>query len=213
MVKLFDTYVRDMEEWFAGQEDMMSRVYVKADRINKIIQRSGLNQDKKDDSEFVLIGIANLESEFSGKLKDLREMIIESEIKEKALREQIQQLELENERLRSSEITDGVVVERLEKLSDSIEGMLSLVESNIKTMALGEAMRTKEYRERDRHGEKSPRFIQEIDNEELIRMYRESNCTLTKEIVEYYKGKSGITYNGLMERLKTLGIWQYKNKK
>ena len=134
--------------------------------------------------------------------------------------EDVNSLELENERLKRvknnesiTEITNVLGIPDMEELSENIEKVLGLFEDNVKVMALREAMRTTEYKERDRSGEKSPRFIQGIDNDELVKLYTQAGCTLTKDIVEYYKKRYGVTYNGLMERLKTLKVWQYKNKK
>ena len=147
MDNLFDIYVRDMEQWFAGNEDMLSRLYSKADRINKIVQKSGLNQDKKDDSEYVVVAIANLFAEFSEKYSDLRDMRVKSEVTETALRERIKSLELENERLKRvknnesiTEITNVLGIPDMKELSENIEKVLGLFEDNVKVMALREAI-------------------------------------------------------------------------
>ena len=212
MDNLFDIYVRDMETWFAGNEDMLSRLYVKADRINKIVQKSGLNQDKKDDSEYVLVNIANLYAEFNEKYTDLREMRVASEVTETALREKIKALEIENERLKRVKnnesvnvIASTVGIPDLGELSDNIERVLSLVESNVKAVSTAVYMKSEANKNT---GNKSSRFISEIDTYKLIKDYTDNGYSITKEMLVWYKDRYNITYNGLRNRLINAKVWR-----
>jgi len=220
MDNLFDIYVRDNKQWFESMVDLLGSTYLRMGEIDKIVQGSGLKQERKETSSLVLVGIATVWSEFESRLSDLRDMNIRSDNIERVLRDKIRALEVENSKLkivRDGEsltvITESIGLPDMKELNVNIKRVLRLFEDNVKVMALREAMRTVEYKERDRSGSKSPRFIQGIDNKELANRYKLAGYTLNKDIVKDYNKKYGITYNGLMERLKNIGIWQYKNKK
>jgi len=216
---LFDIYVRDNKQWFESMVDLLGSTYSMMGEIDKIVQGSGLEQERKETSSLVLAGLAIVWSEFESRLSDLRDMNIRSESIERVLRDKIKALEVENSKLTDVRdikslrvLAESIGLPDIKELNANVERVLRLFEDNVKVMALREAMRTVEYKERDRSGRKSPRFIQEIDNEELVNRYKLAGYTLNKDLVEDYNKKYGITYNGLMERLKTLGAWKYKNK-
>lgn len=86
-----------------------------------------------------------------------------------------------------------------------LDAVLKEIESNAKLIAGSKGNREKQ---RNAVGANSNRFIQELDTEELIRVYRENNNSIPKDIKELYHRKYGITYNGLRERLIKAGVWK-----
>lgn len=123
----------------------------------------------------------------------------------KKLREKIKELEAENNILKGiKEKQDKEVSARWKELADRIREQMSLIDENKSLIAASAGNREKQ---KHATGSESNRFIQELDTEELIRVYRENGNSIPKEVKEYYKRKYGITYNGLRERLIKAEVW------
>lgn len=92
----------------------------------------------------------------------------------------------------------------IKELVDTLEKVLETIDKNAKLIAASEGNR-----EKQKHavGTKSNRYIQELDTEELIKVYRENGNSIPKYVKEEYARKYGITYNGLRERLIKAGVW------
>lgn len=92
----------------------------------------------------------------------------------------------------------------IKELVDTLERVLETINKNAKLIAASEGNR-----EKQKHavGTKSNRYIQELDTEELIKVYRENGNSIPKYVKEEYARKYGITYNGLRERLIKAGVW------
>ena len=92
----------------------------------------------------------------------------------------------------------------IKELVDTLERVLEIIDKNAKLIAASEGNR-----EKQKHavGTKSNRYIQELDTEELIKVYRENGNSIPKYVKEEYARKYGITYNGLRERLIKAGVW------
>lgn len=92
----------------------------------------------------------------------------------------------------------------IKELVDTLEKVLETINKNAKLIAASEGNR-----EKQKHavGTKSNRYIQELDTEELIKVYRENGNSIPKYVKEEYTRKCGITYNGLRERLIKAGVW------
>ena len=219
MDNLFDIYIRDNEDWMEGIVDLLQDTCKRIGEIDKLIQKSNVNQQRKDSINIAYMNMQNITRQFVDRLDDLSKMRFKNETVEQQLKRQIVALELENTALKNNKgsdlntnVTNVMDNMQLEELKDKVERMLELVEKNIKSMALTEYMKSETYKERDRQGEKSPRFNKDVNNERLMRMYIESGYKLTNDIVNTFK-PYGIGYNGLMERLKKLGVWVYTQKK
>lgn len=92
----------------------------------------------------------------------------------------------------------------IKELVDTLERVLETINKNAKLIAASEGNR-----EKQKHavGTKSNRYIQELDTEELIKVYRKNGNSIPKYVKEEYARKYGITYNGLRERLIKAGVW------
>lgn len=104
-----------------------------------------------------------------------------------------------------------IIVKNVELMSSYKELMVTLnktletIDENAKLIASSKGNREKQ---RSATGSNSNRFIQELDTEELIKIYRENNNSIPKDIKDMYNRKYGITYNGLRERLIKAGVWK-----
>lgn len=92
----------------------------------------------------------------------------------------------------------------MNELIDTLKQTLETIEENSKLIASSKGNREKQ---KKAIGEYSNRYIQEIDTEELIRIYKENDYSIPKYVKDEYKRKYGITYNGLRERLIKAGVW------
>lgn len=92
----------------------------------------------------------------------------------------------------------------MSELIDTLQQTLETIEENSKLIASSKGNREKQ---KKAIGENSNRYIQEIDTDELIRVYRENNYSIPKYVKDNYHRKYGITYNGLRERLIKAGVW------
>lgn len=241
MSVLFEIYLREERDWCNRSIRCLSDAYNNSDRINKIIQNSKTNDNTKETSGLMLSGIADCWRELAERAEYIDDLVINNksvmqhlldtghtlELRNSQLKAELDKVKNENDRIKNdSRLIQENIVSMLEcmlqdkkqseagngAINSNINRLLSLFESNVKSMALKESMRTVEFKNKDRNGSKSPRFIQEINNEELVQKYKDAGYVLSSDIVNHYSSITNITYNGLMERLKTLGVWQYKNK-
>jgi hypothetical protein len=86
-----------------------------------------------------------------------------------------------------------------------LDAVLKEIEANAKLIASSKGNREKQ---RNAVGANSNRYIQELDTEELIQVYKDNNFSIPKEVYGKYHRKYGITYNGLRERLIKAGVWK-----
>lgn len=127
------------------------------------------------------------------------------ETEKQELKEEIAKLRSENNILKGiKEKQDKEVSARWKELADRIREQISLIDDNKNLIAASAGNREKQ---KHATGSESNRFIQELDTEELIRVYRENGYSIPKEVKEFYKRKYNITYNGLRERLIKAGVW------
>jgi len=94
---------------------------------------------------------------------------------------------------------------RVDKVVKDLNKVLNTIEENAKLIAGSKGNRAKQA---NAVGVNSNRYIQGLDTEKLISIYKDNNYTLTKEVKELYHRKYGITYNGLRERLIKAGVWK-----
>lgn len=119
------------------------------------------------------------------------------EIENQKLKEEIARLKSENYILQEG-------YDSWNELKDGINRQIQLVEDHKKLIAASAGNREKQ---KHATGSNSNRFIQELDTEELIKVYRDNGYCIPKEVKNLYKRKYGITYNGLRERLIKAGVW------
>ena len=86
-----------------------------------------------------------------------------------------------------------------------LDAVLKEIEANANLIASSKGNREKQ---RTATGSNSNRFIQELDTEQLIRVYKDNNFSIPKDVYGEYHRKYGITYNGLRERLIKAGVWK-----
>jgi hypothetical protein len=91
------------------------------------------------------------------------------------------------------------------ELMGTLNKALETIDENAKLIASSKGNREKQ---RNATGSNSNRYIQELDTEELIRVYKDNNFSIPKEVYDVYHRKYGITYNGLRERLIKAGVWK-----
>jgi SMC interacting uncharacterized protein involved in chromosome segregation len=94
---------------------------------------------------------------------------------------------------------------KVDTIVNQLDNVLKEIEANAKLIASSKGNREKQ---RNATGVNSNRYIQELDTEELIRVYRENNNSIPKEVKDVYHRKYGITYGGLRERLIKAGVWK-----
>lgn len=97
------------------------------------------------------------------------------------------------------------LIDRVDNIVSSLDNVLREIEDNAKLIAGSKGNRRKQA---NAVGNKSNRFIQELDTEELIKIYKGNNYSIPKDVKEYYNRQYGITYNGLRERLIKAGVWR-----
>ena len=90
----------------------------------------------------------------------------------------------------------------MKELSENIEKVLGLVKENINVITMQAVMKSSEYKEKDRHGENSPKFRIDVDNTSLIIDYK-SGKSVQDLAVKYNMGE-----NGIRERLKRANVWE-----
>lgn len=108
--------------------------------------------------------------------------------------------------------TNGLILgdAGMEVLAERIGKMLNLVETNVKSLAVGEYLKSAEYKEKaSRTGEDAHRFNKDIDSDELVRAYIKADYKLTEDVLAQFKGMS---YQGLRDRLIDTGTWKGRNK-
>lgn len=84
----------------------------------------------------------------------------------------------------------------VEENTDSIKSMLELVGNNVRQLALQEYIKSDEFKERDRTGEKNPNYRKDINTEEVNKLYRAGLSI--KEIAKKYE----CSYNTIATRVK-----------
>ena len=93
----------------------------------------------------------------------------------------------------------------MDKNVELLKESLDTISKNAKLIAASEGNREKT---KKAVGNNSNRFIQELDTEKLIEVYKGNNYSIPKEVKEFYFRNYGITYNGLRERLIKAGVWR-----
>lgn len=130
------------------------------------------------------------------------------QFKEDELEKEVARLTEEVERLqkeRDEEIRKRSIIQgRYKELEERLNGQLWIIEEEIKSYS---AFKTRQGRLQK--GDKI-RKKKEIEDDELVRMYKENGNKITQEMLKYFQAKTPITYQGLRVRLQALGVWEFK---
>lgn len=211
------------QEAFAQKdEDVKGVLNATATRLGNIIKsmkdyHNGYKEGRETTIYNMEQQIATLKEEkaaLNGQLTTLKEMYEKLAKEYATLKDTTYDLLEKNETLETklnSIKTDDVpytlerdaLLKRASDLLDLIENKASMMAANVNYV--------KKLRERSR-GEEHPRYNHAIDDELLKSQYMESG-KLTEDIVEYWQARTDVTYQGLRERLKLLGVWQYNKDK
>ena len=116
--------------------------------------------------------------------------------------------ELINQKNNSSNMVQVDLVEMIEKLDgavQSINGIVGLVDENVKSIALSHKLKTTP--RVNMHGEEHPRYRNDIDNNSLIADYQSG--MILKDLSEKYH----ISIPGIRNRLMDLGVYKQVYKK
>lgn len=130
------------------------------------------------------------------------------QFKEEDLEKEVARLTEETERLqkeRDEEIRKRSILEgKYKELSDGVGAQLWVIQQQIESYSAFK-VRQGSLKKGDKIRKKK-----EIEDDELIRMYKENGNTITQEMLKYFQSKTSITYQGLRVRLQALGVWEGK---
>lgn len=229
MKKLFDVYVRDSYEWMCDKIVDVKEVYSKVDKLNNTLKKVRGGERLQKETEEILTDIGQLFASFDDRLNELSEIVIESETKSRLLADEVKQLEEEKRileiRLQSLKSNTKYRIEKLmdtnkeliekesdfsrlenewSELKDKIDNAISLIETHSKSIATSKNMKS---------GIGRGNRIEGLDTEDIIKDYISNGMKITKEMREKYNREYGITYHGMMERLKKAGVWRGRQGK
>lgn len=135
-------------------------------------------------------------------VKKAKDKVEEITAENLVLKERIKNLELDNKKLvediKSVFVDNRSIVDRANELLDAVE-------KRVGSIAMSRKM--KEYT--DRSGEKSPVYRRDIDNEDIIKDYKEAGYKVTREMCMKYD----TTAPTIIYRLKNLGVYVTRNNK
>lgn len=184
----------------AGSE--LKSLFEQRDELNEELR---VLREREEEFNSKINNLEIVNNELRTDIEDLERNINQAFINEEELNRIITEKDNEIEELKR--IISSREENEETELVIEIRNMLGLIEKNATLIASSDGNRRKQ---KTAVGEKSNRFIQEIDTEELVRLYKESGYKLTNEIKEHYRLKTGITYNGLRARLINAGVWKGK---
>lgn len=112
----------------------------------------------------------------------------------------------ENEMLREALNNQMEVVDRAANLMDLIESRINVVANSVAI--------TKRMKDHRLSGEESPRYLHNIDTDELVEMYKAAGFKLTDDIMTHFrKNNPKLNYMTLRDRLVKAGVWRGRQSK
>lgn len=112
----------------------------------------------------------------------------------------------ENEMLREALNNQMAVVDRAASLMDLIESRINVVANSVAI--------TKRMKDHRLSGEESPRYLHNIDTDELVEMYKAAGFKLTDDILTHFrKNNPKLNYMTLRDRLVKAGVWRGRQSK
>lgn len=177
-------------------KESLESSYIILDKINK---GERIKKDAVENALFNLAASFGIISDWIEYYRQVQEVIIDESENNQTLKERIKYLENLNN------YKDEVMNNLVKNNGEALRNALELIEENAKLIAASKGNREKQ---RVARGANSNKFIQEIDNDELVSLYSKAGYKLTKEILEYYNSKTSVTYQGLKVRLQSLGVWK-----
>lgn len=112
----------------------------------------------------------------------------------------------ENEMLREALNNQMAVVDRAANLMDLIESRINVVANSVAI--------TKRMKDHRLSGEESPRYLHNIDTDELVELYKAAGFKLTDDILTHFrKNNPKLNYMTLRDRLVKAGVWRGRQSK
>lgn len=190
--------VEQTDKQLTEARELLKKAYILTDKLNK--------NNSSIDLQSILVyigeafGIVTDWQDYYSKFNNILTDKVEADSKEIIrLKSKVNDLLKEVERLREEQEI------RVDKIVNSLNNTLNLIDENAKLIAGSKGNREKQKRAK---GSESNRFIQELDTEKLIEVYKSNNYSIPKEVKEFYFRNYDITYNGLRERLIKAGVWK-----
>ena len=112
----------------------------------------------------------------------------------------------ENKRLKERLANQMEVVDRAASLMDLIESRINVVANSVAI--------TKRMKDHRLSGEESPRYLHNIDTDELVALYKAAGFKLTDDVLTHFqKACPGVSYVTLRDRLVKAGVWRGRQSK
>lgn len=134
MDKHYDIFIRDMKDWMASVEHNISECYGDADKINKLFQSSKKDSEYSKAAQRVLVYMADINRDFSDKLKDICDLDIVYRTEVDELNDKIKELRLNNtkivEQLKMIQLYDNSkIAENMYKIAESFNELVKSLNS------------------------------------------------------------------------------------
>lgn len=140
--------------------------------------------------------------EYIDNLKDLNEQLL---VNNNILSKENMILKQENSNIRNDNIY--TILTLLKSNTQRIDNMLNTVEDSIKSIAMNKFIQSEDFKSRDMSKNNNPHYRQDVDNEELIKLYK--NGVSIPEL----QSKYNMSWPGIRNRLIDAGVYKSRRDK
>lgn len=190
-MKLFNIFVSGHKRWMSDTEMKFETMYKEIYELNSKVQISNIDTAYKKMSNRLMLTVLNVHTEFESRLADINNLDSYYTTQDIILKDKILNLEAvirerdkEIERLKANEKNIEKLTIELEEGLGVLENSISLIERNKNAITVSERMKSGAYKTVDRSGEKSPRYLQDINTEEVYNNYQKG-ISYKKQADEY----------------------------